>query len=169
MKRIAGFLFTIASLAGSAQATESDGVTGLRMDVTSLLSMAGTWQPVDQQFISTGYDGGLANIFHGNFTNDSTGREHVIVTGWSYNPGATTPTPVILGIFQQHADGTMQLATSNFVSSSLTNGGGSVVVADFNGDGHPDIFLAPYNETRLSRRSAPRSYRTALVDLPRSR
>ena len=83
---------------------EMDGVTGLPADVTPLLSIAGTWQPVDDQYVSGDCHGTLANVFTGNFSTDSSGREHVIATGWQYcgfTRAATATTPVHLGMFRQ--------------------------------------------------------------------
>ena len=132
----------------TAHAASADGVTGLPSDVTPLLSLAGVWQPVDDEFITRSCPGGLANSFTGNFTSDSSGREHIIATGWQFcGPNASSITPVHFAIFRQQNDGTMKLDTASFVSDSLTNGGGSVVVADFNGNGYPDIFLAAHNES----------------------
>jgi uncharacterized protein (TIGR03437 family) len=131
---------------------DADGITGLPADVTSMLSLAGTWQPVDNQYINQNCNGNLANTYMGNFTNDSSGAEHIIATGWQFcgfNNGATSTTPVHFAIFPQQSDGTMKLDTASFVQDSLTNGGSSVVVADFNGDGYPDIFLAAHNESPL--------------------
>jgi hypothetical protein len=149
--RAIGVLVVLLGLIAPAYAMQADGVVGLPTDVTSLLSIAGIWQPVNQQYITAQNPGGLAQLFHGNFTADPSGREHVIVAGWVYNApavglhsGAVTPADFV--ILQQLPDGTMQVGTSNFVSSASTNGAGSLVVADFNGDGYSDIFLAPYNE-----------------------
>ncbi len=145
----------ISAISSAALAIEPDGITGLPKDVTPILSIAGVWQPVDQSIIDATFTnsksaGVLANTFTGNFTSDSTGREHILVTGWSYNGFDNTAKsiiPVRVAIFEQQADGTMKVATEKFVTDSLTNGGGSVVVADFNGDGYPDIFLAAHNES----------------------
>ena len=134
----------------TTHAAGADGITGLPADVTPILSLAGIWQPVDDQYINQNCNGTLANTFTGNFTTDSSGREHIIATGWQYcgfNNTATVITPVHFAIFRQQNDGTMKLDTASFVFDSLTNGGGSVVVADFNGDGYPDIFLAAHNES----------------------
>jgi len=125
---------------------------GLPSDVTPLLSMAGIWQPVDDQFITQSCTGILANSYTGNFTTDNSGCEHIITIGWQFcgfNPSATSITPVHFAVFRQQNDGTMKLDTASFVSDSLINGGSSVVVADFNGDGYPDIFLAAHNESPL--------------------
>jgi hypothetical protein len=149
--RALGALIALLGLIAPAYAMQPDGVAGLPADVTSLLSLAGIWQPVDQQYITAQNPGDLAQLFHGSFTADASGREHVIFTGWVYNAPAAglrsgAVTPVDFAILQQLPDGTMQVGTSNFVSSASTSGAGSVVVADFNGDGYSDVFLAPYNE-----------------------
>jgi len=143
------FLLThaiVAMLSGSA--TAADEVTGLPSDITSMLSLAGVWQPVDQSNITANFDGTLASTFHGTFA--GANGDNVILTGWAYNGFASTAksiTPVNFAILAQQADGTLKLATSSFVNDAHVNGGSSVVVADFNGDGKPDIFLAAHNES----------------------
>jgi hypothetical protein len=59
-----------------------------------------------------------------------------------------------MAILAQKSDGTLRLATSELVPSPLTNGAQSVVVADFNGDGKDDIFLAAYNESPMKAKSS---------------
>jgi hypothetical protein len=54
-----------------------------------------------------------------------------------------------MALFEQDANGNMHLATSKYIGNDLTNGAGSVVVADFNQDGQDDIFLATHNESPL--------------------
>jgi len=76
--------------------------------------------------------------------------ENIIFTGAVYHRTDIDPAAPIslvnIAILAQQADGTMRLATDQFVSSAVVNQGGSVAVADFNGDGRPDIFLAPLDE-----------------------
>lgn len=52
-----------------------------------------------------------------------------------------------IAIMEQGADGLMTMATDKYVSSAVTQGVGSIHVADFNGDGQDDLFLPPYNES----------------------
>jgi hypothetical protein len=84
------------------------------------------------------------------------GREGLIVTGWSCcgarTPDNTAPagipvTPVNIAVLEQQQDGTLQLATSKYVSDPQTNGAGIVLVGDFNQDGIQDFFLPAYNES----------------------
>ncbi|MBV8636176.1 MAG: DUF4214 domain-containing protein [Burkholderiaceae bacterium] len=139
---------TLAATAAANAPANADEVTGLPADITSLLSLAGMWQPVDQQYINANFDGTIASSFHGTFA--GTNGDNVVMTGWAYNGfsnNATSITPVNIAILAQQPDGTLKLATNSLVASAQTNGGGSVVVADFNGDGKPDIFLAAHNES----------------------
>jgi len=141
----------IASLScNSAQAVEPDNVTGLPTDITPLLSEAGRWQPVSDQDVAPGCNGAVSSTFAGVFTTDSTLSENVLITGWSYcgfDNTATKIAPVNLAMFHQQPNGTLTLANARFISDPVTNGGGSVLVADFNKDGFPDIFLAAHNES----------------------
>jgi uncharacterized protein (TIGR03437 family) len=127
----------------------AEGVTGLPADVTPLLSIAGVWQPIAGQYLSKEYSGSLAGTFAGN-VKLANGREGLVITGWSFNGFSTTAssiTPVNMALLEQQPDGTLTLATSKYISDPQTNGGGSVVIADFNGDGVQDIFLAAHNES----------------------
>src|SRR5437016_14379357 len=94
---VAALCFWLTLSRQTAHAASADGVTGLPADVTPLLSLAGVWQPVDDTYITANCNGTLANTFTGNFTTDTSGREHVIATGWQYcgfNNTATSITPV---------------------------------------------------------------------------
>ena len=53
---------------------------------------------------------------------------------------------IVLG---QQDDGTLKIVTDQYLPSAVTNGAGSVVVADFNSDGQDDIFLAAHNESPM--------------------
>jgi hypothetical protein len=60
----------------------------------------------------------------------------------------TPPTPPVnVSILGPNSDGTLKVNTNSFINDPKTNGGGSVIVADFNGDGKQDIFLAAHNES----------------------
>jgi hypothetical protein len=119
-------------------------------DVSAILSIAGTWQPVDSRYITAKYSGQLANTFYGILPLGSGNSNGFVITGWAFQGqfgGTQSVAPVNAAFFSEKSDGTLSLTTSQFVSDSTTNGGGSVVIADFNGDGRPDIFLAAHNES----------------------
>lgn len=141
--------------------TVTEGVTGLPADVTPLLSVAGIWQPVANQYLrfdGTGGgdgNGGLASIFAQNILLPN-GREGLIAAGWSCcdertddntAPASASVTPVNIAILEQQQDGTLLLATAKYVSDPQTNGAGRVLVGDFNQDGIQDFFLPAYNES----------------------
>ena len=107
------------------------------------LSDAGTWTPVtDPSVLSSTYKGLIANTFHSLIkVNNSYG---LVTTGWSMSGWPNTlPTPakVNIGIFDSDSQGNLYLNTKKYLNDSITNGGGSVVVYDFNSDGVEDIFF----------------------------
>jgi len=105
------------------------------------------WQPIANQYLNPTFQGSVADVYPANIVLPN-GREGLVVTAWAYDPGNQTSfIPVNLSILQQQADGTLSVATTKYVGDSQTNGSTTVVVADFNNDGIPDIFLPPYNET----------------------
>jgi hypothetical protein len=131
-------------------ALEVDGVTGLPTDVTSLLSIAGVWQPVDNQYLNANFDGTLARTPAGVFKLSPTSGDSILLAGWAYsgfNNNATSITPVNVCLLEQQADGTLKVATSKYISSPTTNGNQSPIIADFNGDGYDDILLLAHNES----------------------
>ena len=123
------------------------GITDyLTKDITSSLSIAGIWQPV-----SGGNSGSTVN-FYGIPRLGSNQLQGVVLAGWSstgFNSSSASFTPVSIAILSQQSDGTLKLATDQFVSSAVTNGAGSVLIADFNGDGKDDIFLVAHNEAPI--------------------
>ena len=74
----------------------------------------------------------------------------IVLGGWSYSGwDNTTFHTVNIGVLDQNPDGTLQLNTSKYIADPTTNGQGSVITTDLNGDGVPDIFLAAHNESPL--------------------
>lgn len=110
-------------------------------------SIAGVWRYVDDANVTAGNAGALANSFYGVVHLGPDHLQGMVVTGWQYAAGATSVTPVNFGVLAQQADGTLRLVTQDYVGSARSMGGGSVTVADFNGDGRDDVFLAAHNET----------------------
>ncbi len=133
--------------AGAQNSPLVEGVTGLPQDISSLLSLAGIWQPVADANV-TPENHGLAVDFAANLRLHN-GREGLIFTGWSF-AGFTNAdariVPVHAAMLEQQPDGTLQLATARYLPDAVTNGAGSVVIADFNRDGIDDVFLASWNE-----------------------
>ena len=114
------------------------------------LSFAGVWTPI--QATTTLLNGQLANTYHSLIKLDNSGYYGLVNTGWGYYGFDTTlkvPSNVNMSILMPDQPGKLNLNTSKYISDSVTSGGGSVVVADFNGDGVPDIFLAAHNESPL--------------------
>jgi len=122
---------------------------GGKINVNPLITNAGTWTPVtDKNFITNTYNGNIANSFHGLLK--LGGLYGVLITGWGYSgwpPKLTQTAPISVGIFKSDISGNLALSTEKFISDPVTSGGGSVIVADFNGDGKDDIFLAAHNES----------------------
>src|SRR5262249_45102197 len=134
-------------------AAGAEGVTGLPADVTPLLSIAGVWQPIADQYINAQGQGAFvpgATVPYAGNIKLRNGREGLVLNGW-HSSGSSTAvptsiTPVNMAFLEQQADGSLRLATSTYISDPQTNGGASVVTADFNQDGVQDIFLAAHNE-----------------------
>jgi hypothetical protein len=120
------------------------------MDLTRLTftcSIAGVWRYVDDAYVTSANNGQLASSFFSNVALGAGQLKGVVMTGWQFSsPSPATVTPVNFGILAQQPDGTLKLDTQSYVASAVTHGGGSVTVADFNGDGRDDVFLAAHNE-----------------------
>ncbi|HYD95285.1 MAG TPA: DUF4214 domain-containing protein [Noviherbaspirillum sp.] len=116
------------------------------------LTLAGIWTPVDRAYLVPDKNyGGLAQttIAHVSFG----GGNGLFVSGWGWTGGfgsnatVSTPEPVRVAVLKPLADGTLQLATSEYLDSDLTNGANAVAVVDFNKDGKEDVFLPAHNES----------------------
>ncbi|MBL8171254.1 MAG: hypothetical protein JNJ50_24050 [Acidobacteria bacterium] len=101
--------------------TSTEAITSLPADITPLLSIAGVWQPVANQYLRSDDNGTLANLFPQNIRLPS-GREGLIITGWSCcNAPASAPiTPINIAVLEQQPDGTLQLATPKYVSDLMS-------------------------------------------------
>ena len=129
------------------------------LNATPNFTDAGLWSPVvDPTQIDSIYNGTVANTFHSLIRINKNGQYGLVSNGWGYKSLAqplTAPViPVNVGLLEPNADGTLKLNTSKYISDPITNGSGSVVVADFNGDGRDDIFLAGHNESPLIERAS---------------
>ena len=115
------------------------------IDLTSRLSMAGTWIPF------TTATGGFVGPFWNVVKTGAAQREGVALGGWVFNGSFTSAqpdvTPVQVAILEQQPNGTLQEASARLLGNVTTNGQGSVIVADFNGDGRDDLVFPAHNES----------------------
>lgn len=118
---------------------------------TYSFTKAGSWIPVqDKAALSGDYSGSLANTFHGIVALGSTGQYGLVITGWGYSgwpPTLKTYPKVSMTILAPKMGGGFSVATEQLIDDPVTNGGGSVIVADFNQDGLDDFFLPAHNES----------------------
>jgi hypothetical protein len=116
------------------------------VDFNPNLSAAGLWTPVSRSLVTATYNGALAATFSGLVPFGGQAGYGFITTGWSYpSPTPTTPYDVTVGLFRPDGHGGVSLDTQS-LSDPVTHGGGSVIVADFNGDQQADIVLMAHNE-----------------------
>lgn len=106
--------------------------------------MAGNWAPLDD---SAAF---LIGPFWNVVRTGADQLEGVALNGWAYtgfSNAATTVTPVRAVVLQQQSNGLLAEATSALFGNATTNGAGSVIVADFNGDGRDDVVFPAHNES----------------------
>lgn len=122
------------------------------MQNSPTLSLAGTWVPVDSNYLVSNKNyGGLAQTTYGHLA--LNGREGLVISGWGWtggfgdNAALKSPETVHVALLEQQGDGTLRLATTKYLASDVINGANSVVISDFNGDGFSDIFLPAHNES----------------------
>ena len=116
----------------------------LTADVSSRLSFAGTWIPIDTE-------AGLVGPFWNVIKLGTSQQDGVVLGGWAFNGSfaSTLPdvTPVRAVLLEQQSNGSLLDATTRLLGNPVTNGAGSVIVADFNGDGFDDLVLTAHNES----------------------
>ena len=148
LRRARSRLALIVALAVAAPAQAALPGTDIRdwltADISGKLSLAGTWIPIDTTAIIVGPYWSVIKL-------GASQREGVAVGGWAWNGSFTSPltdtTPVRAALFEQQADGRLVDASARLLGDAFTNGAGSVIVADFNGDGLDDLVLPAHNES----------------------
>jgi len=116
------------------------------------LSLAGSWRTIRDTDVTSDYNGTLANTFHGIVRIGSERRYGLVSIGWGYSGfGETAKTreapKIQASLFAPDASGLLRSADQLLAPNAVTNGGGSVVVTDFNDDGFEDLILLAQNES----------------------
>jgi len=115
-------------------------------NLSQIFSLAGIWTP-NNIGSSTGIP--VANSYYSQILLPN-GKNGLVMNGWSYDGWDNTIVyPVDAILFEQAVDGTLTVATDNYLPDATTNGSGSVIVYDFNEDGQADIFLPAHNESPI--------------------
>ena len=114
------------------------------------INLAGIWIPSNINQLSKNFSGAIAS-FQGLLKIGATNKYSLMVTGWNATGLDISGKNIIInvGLFTPDTNGNLYLKTSEFISDPSTYGAGSVVVADFNGDGLDDIFLAAHSEAPM--------------------
>ena len=115
------------------------------------INLAGIWIPSNINQVSKNFSGSIASPFQGFLKIGVTNKYSLLVTGWNATGLDSSGKNIIInvGLFTPDTNGNLYLKTSEFLSDPSTYGAGSVVVADFNGDGLDDIFLAAHSEAPM--------------------
>jgi len=147
-RRVPARLALIVALAGAAHAQAALPGTDIRdwltADISGKLSLAGTWIPIDTTAIIVGPYWSVIKL-------GASQREGVALGGWAWNNSFTSAlpdtTPVRAALLEQQVDGTLVDASARLLGDAFTNGAGSIIAADFNGDGLDDLVLPAHNES----------------------
>jgi len=148
LRRAHACLALIVALAGATHAQAALPGTDIRdwltADISGKLSLAGFWVPIDTTAIIVGPYWSVIKL-------GASQREGVALGGFALNSPLTSSLPnaqsVRAALLEQQTDGLLEEASARLLGDVSTNGAGSVIVADFNGDGFDDLVLSPYNET----------------------
>ncbi|QJR16556.1 FG-GAP repeat domain-containing protein [Usitatibacter palustris] len=143
----AGFLVSLA-LGAQAQTPGNDLRNWSTADLAGKMSYAGTWTAIDGARVQ---NRALIGPFWSVVKLGAAQREGVALGGWVYNGSFTSTLPDVIpahaALFAQQDNGMLANASSTLLGNTLTNGAGSVLVADFNGDGMDDLVFPAHNES----------------------
>ena len=117
--------------------------------------MAGVFIPVDKSNINPSFSGAILTPVSALIPIGTTGQYGVLLNGFSLGDkfgvtdpimiGNSVPSKVQLGVITPDETGKLKINTT-LIPNSISNSSQSIVVADFNKDSVPDIFLAAHNE-----------------------
>jgi hypothetical protein len=119
------------------------------MNNYSVFSIAGIWSPVHSSYLSETNNGSV-NSLSSLIKINGSDKYSIILNCWGWQGGFggdVKPERVSIALLTENELGNFKINTSNYIFDVTTNGGNSIVVADFNNDGKEDIFLAGHNES----------------------
>jgi hypothetical protein len=146
--------FSLVACGGGGSATQSTNVAQTYAIPAPGATFSGIWFPVDET--SSTYAGELASVFSSIIKIGSTERYGVVLSGWGYQSwnsnqwqSSTDAPKVNIGLLAPDSNGNLNIATSNYIENTTTNGSGSVIVTDINNDNISDVVLISHNETPI--------------------
>lgn len=147
-------------------------------DIRAITLIVGIWSPLDAHAPQDGQWRSPITGFYSVFPLGPERRDGIAMTAWSYSgfdwEGATQSadtTPVEALLLDQTDDGHLKMATASYVASAKTNGGGSVITTDLNGDQITDVVFLAHNESPFIAKpstvwlsESPQHFRSVAVD-----
>jgi RTX calcium-binding nonapeptide repeat (4 copies) len=151
LKNIEEIHFSSGSVEQTVKVSDLMNRTDVRLSTGKVInvSLAGSWIPNYATMPDSGWPVSVVNFFYAQIKLPN-GRNGLVLDSWSYAGWDNkVHYPVHMALLEQDANGHMKVATGKYIGNDLTNGAGSVLVADFNQDGQDDIFIGTHNESPL--------------------
>ena len=107
-------------------------------------SNAGIWTPYLETDLTKAFNGNISHGFYSLIKLKELNNYGIVLTGWDYigKSDGISHNKIQIALLAPNKDGTLSVRTKDYIEDPITNGSGSVIIADFNKDGTDDIFLA---------------------------